>query len=65
MLIGGPPALDFAGLAQLHGWAYMAAADETELAAGLARLGRTLKRNTLLELRLDPALKPITASRHF
>jgi benzoylformate decarboxylase len=59
-----PPVLDFSGLAKLYGWNYSAAANEDELESFLgddaARSG-----NTLLELKLDPELKPVTASRHF
>lgn len=59
-----PPVLDFSGLAKLYGWEYASAASEEELQAFLA--GRTAAAsNTLLELRLDPQLKPVTASRHF
>jgi len=60
-----PPALDFSGLAQLYAWEYARASTENELAAALASMPPRVKRNTLLELVLDPALKPVTASRHF
>jgi benzoylformate decarboxylase len=60
-----PPVIDFSGLATLYGWTYAGVATESQLDASLAVLGRKLKRNTLLELKLDPALKPVTASRHF
>ncbi|MGE5523470.1 MAG: thiamine pyrophosphate-binding protein [Rhodospirillaceae bacterium] len=60
-----PPAIDFSGLAKLYGWRYLAASSEDELTRGLARAGAPLERNTILELKLDPALKPVTASRHF
>ena len=59
-----PPVLDFSGLAKLYGWAYQRAETEEELEAFLSA-GATLTANTLLELKLDPALKPVTASRHF
>ncbi|HYC48186.1 MAG TPA: thiamine pyrophosphate-dependent enzyme, partial [Burkholderiales bacterium] len=59
-----PPVLDFSGLAKLYGWNYASAASEEEMAAVLDRPG-ALKGNTLLELKLDPALTPVTASRHF
>ena len=60
-----PPVLDFSGLARLYGWRYAQAATEKEFDACLKALGGKLKTNTLLELKLDPAVKPITASRHF
>jgi thiamine pyrophosphate-dependent acetolactate synthase large subunit-like protein len=60
-----PPVLDFAGLACLHGWRYATARTESELEACLKNLGGRLRANTLLELKLDPMLKPVTASRHF
>ena len=60
-----PPVLDFSGLATLYDWRYLAASTETQMDAALAQLGTPLKKNTLLELKLDPALKPVTASRHF
>lgn len=60
-----PPVLDFSGLAKLYGWHHMQAATERELDAGLKSLGSSLKTNTLLELKLDPAVQPVTASRHF
>jgi len=59
-----PPVLDFTGLAKLYGWRYAAAATEDELNSVL-RDGSALSGNTVLELKLDPALKPVTASRHF
>jgi benzoylformate decarboxylase len=59
-----PPVLDFSGLAKLYNWRYARAATEDELSALLA--GDALSgENTVLELVLDPALKPVTASRHF
>ena len=60
-----PPVLDFSGLAKLYGWRHMQAATERELDADLKSLGSRLKTNTLLELKLDPAVQPVTASRHF
>jgi len=59
-----PPQLDFSGLAKLYGWAYAHASTEQELAAFLAA-SVSSRGNVLLELRLDPELKPVTASRHF
>ena len=59
-----PPVLDFSGLATLYGWSYASAATEEELSALLADR-KALAGNTVLELKLDPALKPVTASRHF
>jgi benzoylformate decarboxylase len=58
-----PPVLDFSGLAKLYGWTHTAVATEDELVEFLA--GANVHTNTLLELKLDPAVKPITASRHF
>jgi benzoylformate decarboxylase len=60
-----PPVLDFSGLATLYDWEYLVAASETQMDAALGKLGGVLKHNTLLELKLDPALEPVTASRHF
>jgi benzoylformate decarboxylase len=60
-----PPVIDFSGLATLYDWRYHAAATGAQLDAALAQLGGTLAQNTLLELKLDPALLPVTASRHF
>ncbi len=60
-----PPVIDFSGLARLYDWRYLAASSETQMDAALEKLGDKLKQNTLLELKLDPALKPVTASRHF
>ena len=59
-----PPVLDFSGLAKLYGWKYSSAETEDELKKFLSH-GAALETNTLLELKLDPALKPVTASRHF
>jgi benzoylformate decarboxylase len=59
-----PPVLDFSGLARLYGWRYAAAASEDELGA-LLREGSAFAGNTVLELKLDPTVKPVTASRHF
>jgi benzoylformate decarboxylase len=58
-----PPVLDFSGLATLYGWRYASAATEDELSAFLS--GGSGGANTLLELKLDPRIKPVTASRHF
>ncbi len=60
-----PPVLDFSGLAKLYDWGYACASNEREFAAALKPLRGGLKHNTLLELKLDPALMPVTASRHF
>jgi benzoylformate decarboxylase len=59
-----PPVLDFSGLATLYGWKYARAKTEDELTALLAN-DEALSGNTVLELKLDPAVKPVTASRHF
>jgi benzoylformate decarboxylase len=60
-----PPVIDFSGLARLYDWRYLCASGETQMDAAIGKLGRPLKQNTLLELQLDPELKPVTASRHF
>lgn len=60
-----PPELDFSGLARLYGWRYTRAETENEFDDCLKSAGNKLKENTLMELKLDPALKPVTASRHF
>ena len=60
-----PPVIDFSGLATLYDWKYAKAASEGDLAAFLSKLKGKVKTNTLLELKLDPAVKPVTASRHF
>ncbi|MDB5864452.1 MAG: hypothetical protein JWO70_2258 [Betaproteobacteria bacterium] len=59
-----PPVLDFSGLATLYGWRYERAATESELTRFLSQRPAAAS-NTLLELILDPELKPVTASRHF
>ena len=58
-----PPVLDFSGLAKLYGWRYASAASEDELERFLSSTESAA--NTLLELKLDSTLKPLTASRHF
>lgn len=60
-----PPVIDFSGLARLYGWRHAQVATERELGAFLDNTRGKIEANTLLELRLDPALKPVTASRHF
>jgi benzoylformate decarboxylase len=60
-----PPVLDFSGLATLYGGHYASASTERELIRALDTLSHSDQRITLLELKLDPALKPVTASRHF
>ncbi|HTD90201.1 MAG TPA: thiamine pyrophosphate-dependent enzyme, partial [Burkholderiales bacterium] len=63
-----PPVIDFSGLAKLYDWRYACASNESEFDAALSTLrplAGGLKHNTLLELKLDPALMPVTASRHF
>jgi 2-succinyl-5-enolpyruvyl-6-hydroxy-3-cyclohexene-1-carboxylate synthase len=60
-----PPVIDFSGLARLYGFRYAAAATERELNAFLGKNRGKLSGNTLLELKLDPGVKPVTASRHF
>ena len=60
-----PPVLDFSGLAKLHGWEYASTATEPELRAFLAANGNGVAANTVLDLKLDQTLKPVTAARHF
>lgn len=60
-----PPVIDFSGLAKLYGWRYAQATTERELDGFLAKMRGKVAANTLLELKLDPAIKPVTASRHF
>lgn len=60
-----PPVIDFGGLAALYGWSYARVATEEQLDIFLAAHARASRENTLLELVLDPAVKPVTASRHF
>ncbi len=60
-----PPVLDFSGLAKLYDFRYTSASNENEFASALHSFSGGLKHNTLLELKLDPALMPLTASRHF
>ena len=60
-----PPVIDFSGLAKLYGWRFAKAASESELDAFISALRGEVTANTLLELKLDPAVKPVTASRHF
>lgn len=60
-----PPVLDFAGLAALYGCDFVRAGTREQLAAALGDLGGRVRRNTLLELELDPTLEPVGAARHF
>jgi len=60
-----PPVLDFSGLAKLYGWAHACTANELDLEGFLSNIGPKPTRNTLLEIILDPAVKPVTAFRHF
>jgi len=60
-----PPKIDFSGLASLYGWRFERASEEATLSDILAGMRGGLKHSTLLELRFDPRVKPLTASRHF
>lgn len=60
-----PPVIDFSGLAKLYGWHYSSASTENDFDSALKALGSRLTHNTLLELKLDLAVTPVTASRHF
>lgn len=60
-----PPILDFSGLAALYGFQYESAASENELEIFIKKSRKKYASNTLLELKLLPKTKPVTASRHF
>jgi benzoylformate decarboxylase len=60
-----PPVLDFRGLAALYSWTYVAASTECELKTFIASHTGRATGNTMLELTIDPAITPVTASRHF
>ena len=60
-----PPVLDFSGLARLYGWTYASASTESELREFLAANNGNVAGNTVLDLKLDQAVKPVTAARHF
>jgi benzoylformate decarboxylase len=60
-----PPVMDFSGLAKLYGWRFAQASTERELEFFLGKTHGKVSSNTLLEIKLDPAVKPVTASRHF
>ncbi len=60
-----PPILDFSGLAALHGFKYESAATENELEIFIRKSRGKTASNTMLELKLHPETKPVTASRHF
>ncbi len=60
-----PPVIDFSGLATLYGFRFESAATENELEKFLKKSRGRPGSSTLLELRLPPDIKPVTASRHF
>ena len=60
-----PPVLDFSGLAALYGYRYVRVDSEASLARALEPAAAGNARRTLLDLQLDPSLKPVTAARHF
>jgi benzoylformate decarboxylase len=60
-----PPVLDFSGLAKLHGLAFERCDTEHALAGFLRATGGRIDTPTLLELRLDPSIRPVMAARHF
>ena len=60
-----PPVMDFSGLARLYSWDYASVATESALHAFLAQNHGSVAVNTVLDLKLDQALKPVTAARHF
>ena len=57
-----PPVIDFSGLARLYGYRYCIADSETSLAQALQESSAP---RTLIDIQIDPALKPVTAARHF
>jgi benzoylformate decarboxylase len=60
-----PPALDWSGLARLHGWNYARASTEDALSRFLDSYDFPPRSNVILELALEPAARPVTADRHF
>lgn len=56
-----PPVLDFSGMATRYGWRHLQVATGRERDANLQSLGKRLKTNTMLQLKLDPAVQPVTA----
>ena len=60
-----PPVIDFSGLATLYSWRYVRASAEPDLTTFLAATRGKVTQNTLLEIPLDPKVKPVTAARHF
>jgi benzoylformate decarboxylase len=60
-----PPVLDFSGLATLHGLAFERCDSEAQLERFLHRTAGRVPGPTLLELRFDPSIQPVTAARHF
>ena len=60
-----PPALDFGGLARLYGYRHHRVEREADLTTLLDTWAGRVDACTLLELVIEPALKPVTAARHF
>ena len=60
-----PPVLDFSGLATLHGMAFERCDSEPQLERFLEATAGRVAAPTLLELRFDPSIPPVTAARHF
>ena len=60
-----PPVIDFGGLAKLYGWRYAQASTEQQLTTVIGAMRGKVTANTLLDIKLDPTVKPVTASRHF
>lgn len=60
-----PPVIDFSGLARLYGYRYCAADSEASLTQTLASGNSAEPARTLIDVQIDPALKPVTAARHF
>jgi benzoylformate decarboxylase len=60
-----PPVLNFGGLAALYQWKYVQASSEADLEQFLKTLANGIEANTLVELQIDPSLRPVTADNHF
>jgi benzoylformate decarboxylase len=60
-----PPVLDFSGLATLHGLAFERCESQAELDRFLLAGAGRIAAPTVLELRFDPSIQPVTAARHF
>lgn len=59
------PRMNFEGLAVLHGWRYRKAVSDADIASFIRASGGCVGHNTLLEVVVDPAIKPIGSAKHF